>query len=171
MLERHNISAQWLPFQTKQENLKEQVSDESVGESHRRVRAQSRLDTHLLYAQLQNTTMNFPAQAGETDLALAALLQIESTPETFIDAAYKAYWVDNADLNNTDIISGLLSAANIDYSSWNTQYNFEQLNLEQLNTHQQEAEEAGIVDAPAFVIDDQIFIGREHLPWIETLLA
>jgi 2-hydroxychromene-2-carboxylate isomerase len=35
---------------------------------------------------------------------------------------------------------------------------------------QDAAEEAGIVGAPAYVIADQIFVGREHLPWIEELV-
>lgn len=38
-------------------------------------------------------------------------------------------------------------------------------------THAQNiAEEAGIVEAPAYVIENQLFIGREHLPWIEEII-
>jgi len=36
--------------------------------------------------------------------------------------------------------------------------------LVQLERWQHEAEESGIVDAPALLVDGQIFIGREHLP-------
>lgn len=166
MLERYQITAQWIPFQTKQEPLVEVGSNESRGDSHRRVRAQSRHDTHLLYAKLQNTPMKFPPQPGETDQALAALLQIKKTPEKFIRSAFGAYWVDNANLNDIDVVSTLLTEVNVDSSSWDRN-----TSIDQLKENQNSAEEASIVEAPAFVIDSQIFIGREHLPWIEAILA
>jgi 2-hydroxychromene-2-carboxylate isomerase len=32
------------------------------------------------------------------------------------------------------------------------------------------AEEAGLFDAPTFVIDGQLFMGRAHIPWMRELL-
>ena len=38
-----------------------------------------------------------------------------------------------------------------------------------LDLSQAKSEEAGIVGTPAYVIEEQIFVGREHLPWIEEI--
>ena len=38
-----------------------------------------------------------------------------------------------------------------------------------LDLAQAKSEEAGIVGTPAYVIEEQIFVGREHLPWIEEI--
>jgi len=33
-----------------------------------------------------------------------------------------------------------------------------------------QAEENGIFTSPTYVVNEQIFVGREHLPWISELL-
>jgi 2-hydroxychromene-2-carboxylate isomerase len=109
--------------------------------------------------------MEFPETPGGADLALAALSWIKNNPVDFIQAAFEAYWVDNADLNNVEIVSTLLSRVNIETMNWNPA-----VGMQQLEDSLRNAEEAGIVEAPAFVLDGQIFIGREHLPWIRTIL-
>jgi 2-hydroxychromene-2-carboxylate isomerase len=164
MLERRQLDVQWLPYRTKQEPLPKWHSEESRGDSHRRVRAKSRRDTHLLYAQAQHTVMHFPDDCGETDLALAALIAVQDCPLNFIRAAFEAYWVDNMNLNDGDVISKILKQSDIDLSLWDPA-----ASLSQLELCQSEAEEFGIVDTPAFVVDGQIFTGREHLPWIDSI--
>ena len=42
--------------------------------------------------------------------------------------------------------------------------------LTELEAMQLTSEELGVVDTPAYVIDGQVFIGREHLPWVRELL-
>ena len=42
--------------------------------------------------------------------------------------------------------------------------------MDQLDEATAAAQELGIPDAPAYQFDDQVFVGREHLPVIENLL-
>lgn len=165
LIKKHNIDVSWLPFITKQESLREYLPNESAGDSHRRVRAQARRDIHTLYAQLQSTVLKFPAETGVTDLALSVIPLLDKNPESFIQAAFNAYWVDNQNLNDSQVVSSLLQ------HSGNNSFALNEVEcLENLATIQQNSENEKIVDAPAFVVDEQIFIGREHLPWIESIV-
>ena len=166
LIEEYSLDTKWLPYITKQEAIQAQQEIESKTETHFRVRAIARRDTHLRYAEVQGTQMNIPDVPGETDLALAALLLMNEDPVPFIESAFRAYWTEGADLNDEATVRGLLEASG---------YEPNQFDLAgaraKLPDHQLATEEAGVVDTPAYVIDGQIFIGREHLPWIRSLLG
>ena len=166
LLDKTKASAQWLPFNTKQRPIPLKKEDETRSETHSRVRENARLDTHLLYAGLQATQMHFPDSPGNADLALAALVYTGNDPVAFIKAAYEAYWVTNLDLADREVISSLLKDNGYDDKAFDAEH---YLKLQQES--QAAAEASGIVDAPAYLIGDNIFIGREHLPWIAELLA
>ena len=108
--------------------------------------------------------MQFPASAGNTDLALGALALISGDPLSFINAAFAAYWTDHADLNDPTVIAHLTS------ETIGENFVFDEKTcIDALESSQAEADELGIVDAPAFIIQDQLFIGREHLTWLEEI--
>lgn len=163
--EKLGLTLEFLPFRTSQWAIPDEKNEETRGEAHRRVRALARRDTHLKYAALQDTPMTFRDEPGETDAALAALLLVQSAPEKFISSAFAAYWTGQADLNDASVVRSLLDGRGYDASAFDVEKH-----LAELATVQQEAEEIGIIDTPAYVIDGQIFVGREHLPWLETLL-
>jgi 2-hydroxychromene-2-carboxylate isomerase len=156
---------EYLPFRTSQLMIPAQKVDETKGETHRRVRALARRDTHLKYAAIQGTEMKFQDEPGNSDLALAALLFAKVSPITFMEAAFNACWSAAKDLNDPDVVAALLSASGHEASEFDAEKS-----LGDLQKVHQDAEDNGIIDTPAFVIDVQTFIGREHLPWIETLL-
>ncbi len=160
------VEIRWHPYNTKQETVPVEKPNETKTETHFRVRADLRQKTHLLYAAIQETPMSFRDVPGNTDLALAALDTLPGDPLPFIQSAYHAYWIDKADLNDPAIVTSLLRAAKADVSE-----TILTEAAEHLPAHQLQAEENGIVDAPAYVVDGQIFIGREHLPWIRSILT
>jgi len=164
-IERTGTKANWHPFATLERDLPEQTSTESVGESHRRVRAEQRRATHVKYAALQGIELRFPHPRGTTDLALGALATLEGDRLPFIKAAFEAYWIAHANLDDAATVAALLSHNGYDAA------NFDEHALRMLQTTaQKEAETLGIVEAPAYIIADQLFIGREHLPWIEEII-
>lgn len=165
LIDQYGVDIRWLPYNTKQETLPVQSDTESKSETHFRIRATLRRDTHLRYAETQSSPMIFRDVPGETDSALAALLALDGDPLPFIQSAFNAYWAGEDDLNDGATVHRLLDETGCTLST-------EALDdaLEKLPAHQLAAEENGVVDAPAYVIDDQIFIGREHLPWIRSLI-
>lgn len=163
---KYNLELDWRPFRTIERDVPKTAGNETVGESHRRVRAASQRATQIKYAKLQGIDLTLPDAPSETNLALAALTRLPSNHTKFVTAAFAAYWQDHADLNDEDTVMTLIhkSVGTIDLpppASWQGT----------LDAALSAAEEAGIVGAPAYVIDSQIFVGREHLPWIEEIIC
>ena len=159
---RLNLAIDWRAFRTVERDVPKVGADETVGERHRRVRAASQRALSIKYASHQGLELNFPDALGASDLALGALSLLAGDKLPFIEAAFEAYWVRHRDLDDAETVLSLLDqigAAPLDLSSARAA----------LIGAQGSAEEAGIVGAPAYVIADQIFVGREHLPWIEEI--
>ncbi|MEH6910063.1 MAG: DsbA family protein [Oceanicoccus sp.] len=165
LVERHGIALAWKPFRSAEREVPTITDNASVAQMHRRVRAASRRAIHQKYAAHQGINLQFPESAGNTDLALGALALISGDPLSFINAAFSAYWTEHADLNDPAVLIPLIS------ESTTEDFVFDEKNvIAVLESSQAETEELGIVDAPAFIIQDQLFIGREHLPWIEEII-
>jgi len=174
LIQDYGLTPRWLPYPcrpspstssiTTNSGAAQASENETRGETHRRIRAVAQQKTHALYAKAQQTTMNFPAEPGESRLALAAMLNVEHNMLEFIQAAYKAYWEDQEDLNSPMVVTRLLVDTNNDPKGLSESY------LDQLDTHQLNCEESGIMDAPTFCINEHIFVGREHFPWIRQEL-
>ena len=163
---KYDLELDWRPFRTVERDVPKTAGNETVGESHRRVRAVSQRSTQIKYAKLQGIDLIFPKAPSETNLALAALTILPSHHTEFVTAAFAAYWQDHADLSDEETVMTLIhkSAGIIDLpppASWQ----------DTLDASLSAAEEAGIVGAPAYVINSQIFVGREHLPWIEEIIS
>lgn len=164
LAERHGLIIEWRPFRTVERDVPKLGKEETVGESHRRVRAAALRAQSVKYAQRQGIDLKFPEQLGATDMALGALAVLEGDPLPFIHASFAAYWETHADLNDPDVV-GKLVAEYGDSRSANPQ-----VLLDALETALEIADDVGIVGAPAYVICEQIFVGREHLPWIEEIV-
>lgn len=160
---RLSLALTWHPFQTVERDVPKLGKEETVGESHRRVRAASQRALAIKYAEHQGIDLRFPPHPGVTDLALAVLAELEGDPLPFVEAAFAAYWKEHADLDDPAIVQDIIAASGSEYAG--------DLNAvrQSLDLALQQAEDAGIVGAPAYVIAEQIFVGREHLPWIEEL--
>ena len=164
--ERHQLEIAWKPYQTQARDLPDQLENESVGQRHRRVRALSQRATWLKYAALQGVPLHFPERPGVTDLALGVLARLKTEDEQlrYIQAAFEAYWVAHADLNDPTFVTKLITQVKL-AGALN-----EDSARAALTASQAHAEDLGVVDAPAYILADHLFIGREHLPWIEELI-
>ena len=166
----------WHAMRSYQSPLMDEKPHEEVGQRHRRVRALARQKTHQLYAQVQNLPLNFRNPPTNTDMALAALCLLGEgggDPLPFITAAFEAYWTGDADLNDARTVAALSGAPAFPDGDENGDGA-----RARLEAALREAEENGIFTSPTYVVQDvvqdevseQIFVGREHLPWIRELL-
>lgn len=163
LVDRLALKVTWKPFQTVERDVPQLGKQETVGESHRRVRATSQRALAVKYAGHQGIDLKFPDRSGSTDLALGVLAEIDGDSLAFIRAAFAAYWQAHADLDDPAIIQDLIKQSEAAHSG---DLSNARATLE---ASQSDAEEIGIVGAPAYLIKEQIFVGREHLPWIEEL--
>lgn len=157
------VPIEWLPFSGRPFCVPAEQPDETVGERHRRVRAVARRETHLHYAAVQGRVMRFAETPAGCDTALAAMAAIEGDPVPFIRAAFAAYWSDGADLDDDAVIAALLSSVQKAVPDPHSA-------RAKLLSIRAETEEYGIFESPSYVIADQLFVGREHLPWIRSLI-
>lgn len=158
------VHIDWLPFSVRPFSVPEEQAGETVGERHRRVRAIAQRDTHLHYSAVQGREMQFSKTPAGSDLALAAMAGIEGDPVPFMRAAFAAYWIEQVDLDNEAVVVGLLQSVGADIPDLESA-------REKLALIRDKADESGIFESPSYVIQDQLFVGREHLPWIKSLIV
>tara|TARA_R110001606_G_scaffold56342_1_gene136551 strand:- start:30 stop:605 length:576 start_codon:yes stop_codon:yes gene_type:complete len=158
------VQIDWLPFSVRPFSVPEEQAEETVGERHRRVRAIAQRDTHLHYARVQGRDMHFSNTPAGSDAALAAMAGIDGDPVPFIRAAFAAYWTEQANLDDEAVVASLLSSLAMAPPDWEAA-------REKLVSIRAMAEQSGIFESPSYVIADQLFVGREHLPWIGSLIA
>lgn len=158
------VPIEWLPFSVRPFSVPEEQADETVGERHRRVRAIAQRDTHLHYAAVQGRDMQFAKTSAGSDLALAAMAGMEGDPVPFMRAAFAAYWKEQADLNDEAVVVVLLQLAGADIPGLESA-------RDKLASIRAKAEDLRIFESPSYVIQDQLFVGREHLPWIKSLIV
>ena len=165
LVDRLGLQTSWKPFRTVERDVPKLGKEETVGESHRRVRTASQRALAIKYAKHQGIDLKFPEKLGASDLALGALAAIEGDPVPFIQSAIDAYWQLHADLDDRQVVQTLIENTGTQLSADLSACR------ELLEAAQEAAEEAGIVGAPAYVIAEQLFVGREHLPWIEAIAS
>ena len=166
LLQRKGVEAEWLPFDTRQPVIRPVRVEETRGETHIRVRQEQRQRTCLKYAAIKGIPMTYPAVPGSTLCALSALLHVREDPLVFAASAFAAYWRDNRDLDDPAVVLELLRDSGCDAAAFDPAgYSGA------LQANQREAEELGVFDTPMYVLDGELFLGREQLPWIESELS
>lgn len=171
--QRLGLALQWQAFNSTQPTDNEAVAEdksaaEDKGAVHRRVRAKARRQTHLRYADVQGVNMSFRAKTGSTDLALMVLDRLAvADRQQFVVAAFEAYWCTSLDLNAPQQVASLLQKCGFAPELVAQVRLSGNASMEALNSAVQQAD--GVVDVPAYIVRGEIFIGREHLPWIESI--
>ena len=163
MIEETGVQTRWLPFSSRPFSIPQEKPDETVGERHRRVRAIAQRDAHLHYAGVQGLDMRLTDRPAGSDAALAALAALEGDPVPIIRSAFKAYWSDQMDLDDRACVTQILNDCGHGEPDWDDAY-------ASLDKIRDEALEQKLFETPTYMIDGQIFLGREHLPWIRSLL-
>lgn len=83
------------------------------------------------------------------------------------DTVFERFWRRDLDIENLDVMSGLLRDFGADGAFAEAA---ETLKAE-VHGISRRAEAGGVFGVPTFVLDGEIFWGREHLPDIRTMLA
>ena len=174
LIDRLDIDCRFLPYVSRPFRVPEEATYEDIGTRHRRVRAISQRRHWLKYAGIQKSAMQFQAAPKKTDMALVALLHLQSTSriprdaiKRFITLCFKAYWSEQRNLDAPSLVQELLGQAGL--GKMCVEADFDRKKLEDFVEKMQEQ---GVIETPFYVLDDgQKFWGREHLPWIEACLT
>tara|TARA_R110001599_G_scaffold353884_2_gene602343 strand:- start:27009 stop:28109 length:1101 start_codon:yes stop_codon:yes gene_type:complete len=125
------------------------------------------------YANLYGMTIRGTVKIWDTDLAAAGMLwakaQGEKILHRYIDGIYVPFWRRELDVESVDTIEQVLVNAGAQLAGFKT---FAGGEGRQRNREAQEAAfDQGIFGVPTYVIGDDKYFGREHLPRIRWQLA
>ena len=154
------VEIDWQPFQTRERPLPTQVANENITQGHHRVRAACELRLNLQYAKRRGLDINSERAQIDTREALAWLNKIEGDKTEFVLRAFDAHWRQEQDLNDPELLNKMITACNLSLND----------SVVDLDRSHSDAEQAGLFDAPTFVIEGQLFVGRAHIPWMRQQL-
>ena len=155
------VNVSWQPFRTKERALPTQVASESVTQSHHRVRTDSERRLQRHYASLRGFDIDPRRGQVDTSAALRWLAGLEGDSSLFVKRAFSAHWIDQIDINDSAILQRLTADCGLSIRQ-------DAINLDSLES---EAEARGLFDAPTFLIEEHMFMGRAHIPLMSQLLT
>lgn len=117
-----------------------------------------------------NTNPHFPI-ITTTLMRMLTGLQMRADPRMheFMDVIYKAIWVDALNMNDPDIVAGVLSQAKFDPLKLLELAN-DQATKDRLKDVTTQAVERGVFGAPTFFVGDQMFWGQDRMEQVKAAL-
>jgi 2-hydroxychromene-2-carboxylate isomerase len=101
----------------------------------------------------------------------ATAIQMQQ-PERFadyLDAVYRAIWVDQKDMNDPQVVAGVLQAAGFEPAALVAQASQPQVK-DRLKQVTQDAVARGVFGAPTFFVDGHMFWGQDRLDFVRKAL-
>ena len=139
---------------------------ETKGETHIRIREEHKKFVNLKYSKILNIPMVYPKKNTQTDLALAVTSLFKRESEVYMTLAFNCYWNENLNLNNHEVLEHILAKTSLDI---NLLDNPDSL-IDTLKDDTAIAKDQGVISTPTYQIGEELFLGREHLPWIQKIL-
>lgn len=124
------------------------------------------------YGSLHKLVVRGTTKIWDSSLAAIGMLWAKrhgtSVLRAYMGATYERFWKRDLDIEDVSIIEGVLQETGA-----NTEKFREYLSGEGRELHdliQRSAFDAGIFGVPTFIVDRELFFGREHLPRIKWIL-
>jgi 2-hydroxychromene-2-carboxylate isomerase len=124
------------------------------------------------YARLRDILIYGPRKIWDTNFVhtgwLYAKAQGRELMMRYLDYVFEQFWKREIDVENIEEVESALAHIGCNVEGFTQFANNE--GRVQLNALEQEVIQAGIFGVPTFVINKEIFFGREHLPMIHWML-
>lgn len=147
--------------------------DDDRGRIHRRHRAQMIAREIEVYAQAQGLHIEQPYRDGPSAAAgLAWLWVMETQPgklPAFLERVFEQYWRVRLDVGDPAALRRVLHDLHIPaegIDAWS-----QRTGAARLEALGAELRAAGVFQAPAYLLGDELFVGRQHLPMIRWKLG
>ena len=109
----------------------------------------------------------------DTTLASSGMLwakrQSEAVLRRYLDLGFERFWKRELDIEDPAVVSALLAEAGGDTAGFTAYAAGDGPN--EVARISRDAEEKGVFGVPSFIVDGELFWGREHLPDIRDLLT
>jgi 2-hydroxychromene-2-carboxylate isomerase len=124
-------------------------------------------------AQKRNLVIRGPQKIWDSSLAACGMLYAKRHGETVLrryhDMTFERFWRREHDIEDPEIVAGVLAEAGAGNAGLAAYLAGE--GRAELDRACRAAEAIGVFGVPSFVVDGELFWGREHLPDIRERLA
>ena len=159
------IDVRWLPFPAETRAVPTAQAAETVGERHARVRAEYVARDFARYAKVQGLTIK--RDAAGVDSTLASVLCLAANRRGFgrayVERVLREFWAHRLDIEDRAALTEVLAdlgISGIDEAALDAEF----------AAHRTALTERGVFNVPTYIVADQLFVGRQHLPMIAWLL-
>ena len=170
---KEGVSADWLPVSVPPlRPPSEPSADDDRSILHRRLRAQAIARDLKVYAAAQGMELREPYREGRADAGHEAWLWVRSeAPARLLDVLgdlFRATWSLALDPAEEAAVAARLDELGLDGAA------FRRWRAADGTRVREEAAEAvaerGVTQAPTYLVEDELFWGRQHLPMIRWIL-
>ena len=167
------IALDWLPLiVSPMSRPHAEQRNEDRGTRHRRMRAEYYERDMRRYANVYGLELPDLYRNPDVSVASIGLLWTKARSpnalRAYLSAVFERYWTARLDIENSVAIEQLLHEVDADTSGWDAYVKGPgRALLEQTSSS---LREAGLFDVPAYLVEGELFFGRQHLPMIRWLL-
>jgi 2-hydroxychromene-2-carboxylate isomerase len=123
-------------------------------------------------ARKRGLTIRGPRKIWDSALAAAGMLYAQRAGDSvfrrYHDLAFERFWRRELDIEDAAVIGALLTEAGADGAGFAAYAEAGRVEVARIS---RAAEAQGVFGVPSFVLDGELFWGREHLPEIREMLA
>jgi 2-hydroxychromene-2-carboxylate isomerase len=168
------IAVDWLPLSVPSLNPpSEPGPDDDRGVRHRRYRAQAIAREIETYSRAQGLVLRDGYRNGPADAANLAWLFVRERHrdrlEPFLAELFRAYWAAELDPSDPKAVAEKVAGSGGDARDFLAFA--DRGGPEAAAALAAELEERGLFQVPAFLVEDEVFYGRQHLPMIRWILG
>jgi 2-hydroxychromene-2-carboxylate isomerase len=123
-------------------------------------------------ARKRGLVIRGPQKIWDSTLAAAGMLYAQRAGDAvfrrYHDAVFERFWKRELDIEDAGMIAAVLTESGADGTAFAAQA---QIGRDEVAAISRAAEAKGVFGVPSFVVDDELFWGREHLPDIHAMLS
>ena len=164
LVESLDTNIELLPYRVSSSETKKPSTPASVAERHQQIRNDYRRMDAERYARIQNVKLEGDPAVDSTDALIATLLLKGETRQQFVTRTFRDFWDGKLDVSDRDALQRVFD----DYSSQPIDWN--ETADRSLTDLRNQLEEEGVFSVPTYLVQGELFQGRQHLPMIKWLL-
>jgi 2-hydroxychromene-2-carboxylate isomerase len=174
------VHADWLPYDldlagfmgsARVDDAGRVIEEQRTAHQWRRVRY-SYMDCRR-QARKRGLVIRGTQKIWESKIALCGMLYAKRRGEAVLrryqDIVFERFWKRELDIEDPEVVAAVLAEAGADAAAFRSYLASE--GREELERVCREAEAAGVFGVPSFILDDELFWGREHLLEIREMLT
>lgn len=164
LVESLDTNIELLPYRVSSSETKKPSTPASVAERHQQIRNDYRRMDAARYARIQNVKLEGDPAADSTDALIATLLLEGENRQQFVTRTFRDFWDGKLDVSERDEVQRVFD----DYSPQPIDWN--ETTAQSLTDLRNQLEEEGVFSVPTYLVEGELFQGRQHLPMIKWLL-